>query len=187
MAVELNSGAQASRPVDEGRIEHARRLPDRTVGDRTAWPVPRVVKNRFLTEKEQKRGLLPRPGALVRRYPNADHEWAWQWIFRTSRDRVDPNSGKWVRFHLHESYCRTHVLNRDGRGVQNPAARLAVPVDALSRPSNRPSRGTGHEKPETSKENNATGCGTPIAMARGLPFRSVRIIKKSGARRSSLG
>ncbi len=127
VAAESNKGAQPPRPIDARRIDHARWLPDRTVGDTTVALAPRDVKSRFLAEKEQERRRMPRPGVLVRKYPDADREWAWQWIFPASRDCVDQNSGRWVQFHLHESVCRTHVLNRGSLEEQSPAARRAGP------------------------------------------------------------
>ncbi|MFZ5877209.1 MAG: integron integrase [Nitrospirota bacterium] len=43
------------------------------------------------------------PNALARKYPNADREWGWQWIFPASTISVDPHSGERRRHHLHES------------------------------------------------------------------------------------
>jgi hypothetical protein len=36
----------------------------------------------------------PRPGALARKYPNADREWGWQWVFPAARLSVDHRSGE---------------------------------------------------------------------------------------------
>ena len=50
------------------------------------------------------RGRAPLPDALARKYPNAEREWAWQWVFPSARICTDP---RWVsaprRHHLHES------------------------------------------------------------------------------------
>ena len=37
-------------------------------------------------EADLKRGLgrAPLPDGLVRKYPNADREWGWQWVFPDS-------------------------------------------------------------------------------------------------------
>jgi integron integrase len=43
------------------------------------------------------------PDALVRKYPNADREWAWQWIFPASRRYRETETGIERRHHLHES------------------------------------------------------------------------------------
>jgi integrase len=43
------------------------------------------------------------PDALVRKYPNADREWAWQWVFPASRRYREETTGIERRHHLHES------------------------------------------------------------------------------------
>jgi integron integrase len=67
-------------------------------------------------------GRVLLPGALARKYPHADREWAWQWVFPASRLSVDPRSGIRRRHHLHESTLQ--------RAIHSAArtARLAKPV-----------------------------------------------------------
>jgi hypothetical protein len=48
-------------------------------------------------------GRVQLPGALARKYPNADREWSWQWVFPASKICTDPRFGPPQRFHLHES------------------------------------------------------------------------------------
>ena len=67
-------------------------------------------------------GRVLLPGVLARKYPTADREWGWQWVFPASRLSLDPRSGAWRRHHLHES-----VLQRAIHGAAR-AARLARPV-----------------------------------------------------------
>ena len=43
------------------------------------------------------------PFALERKYPNAAHEWGWQWVFPASKRSVDPRSGIERRHHVDES------------------------------------------------------------------------------------
>jgi len=43
------------------------------------------------------------PYALARKYPNAEQEFAWQFVFPASRRGRDPRSGEIRRHHLHES------------------------------------------------------------------------------------
>ena len=43
------------------------------------------------------------PGRLARKYPNASHEWPWQWVFPASRTYVEPHTGYRFRHHMHES------------------------------------------------------------------------------------
>ena len=49
------------------------------------------------------------PGALARKYPRANREWAWQWVFLASRHFRDPESGLLLRHHLHESVIQRGV------------------------------------------------------------------------------
>jgi integron integrase len=52
---------------------------------------------------EQGYGSVWLPFALARKYPNADRQWVWQWVFPSSRRIENPDSGLWQRYHLHES------------------------------------------------------------------------------------
>jgi len=48
-------------------------------------------------------GSVELPDALARKYPNAAHDWAWQWVFPASRLYVDRRTGELRRHHVHES------------------------------------------------------------------------------------
>jgi integrase len=43
------------------------------------------------------------PYALERKYPNANKEWGWQYVFFAAKPAVDPRSGKTRRHHLDQS------------------------------------------------------------------------------------
>ncbi len=43
------------------------------------------------------------PPALARKHPAAEREWAWQWLFPSTRLLADPGDGQLRRFHLHPS------------------------------------------------------------------------------------
>jgi integron integrase len=58
------------------------------------------------------------PDALARKYPNADREWSWQYVFSARRLFVDPG-GVRRRHHLHET-----VVQRAFRGAVK-GARIA--------------------------------------------------------------
>jgi integrase len=62
------------------------------------------------------------PDALARKYPNADREWGWQWVFPASRICTDPRFGPPQRYDLHES-----VLQRAIHAAARQA-RIAKPV-----------------------------------------------------------
>ncbi|HYC92487.1 MAG TPA: integron integrase [Thermoanaerobaculia bacterium] len=53
-------------------------------------------------------GAVPLPTALARKFPNANREWTWQWVFpATSRYR--DAEGRETRHHLHETVIQRAV------------------------------------------------------------------------------
>jgi len=48
-------------------------------------------------------GSVYLPFALERKYPNANRDWIWQYVFPAGRIVKDPHSGEMRRHHLHES------------------------------------------------------------------------------------
>ena len=54
-------------------------------------------------------GSVPLPGALARKYPNADREWGWQWVFPAPMLCFDRATGEQTRFHLHETTIQKAV------------------------------------------------------------------------------
>jgi site-specific recombinase XerD len=54
-------------------------------------------------------GSVYLPEALGRKYPNAAREWAWQYVFPSSRLAQDPKSGATHRHHLHESSLQREI------------------------------------------------------------------------------
>lgn len=54
-------------------------------------------------------GWVELPYALARKYPNAGHEWLWQWVFPATRFYRDRDSGQLRRHHLHESVLQRIV------------------------------------------------------------------------------
>ncbi len=48
-------------------------------------------------------GSVYLPYALERKYPNADREWRWQYVFASKSISTDPRSGKRRRHHIHLS------------------------------------------------------------------------------------
>jgi integron integrase len=54
-------------------------------------------------------GRVYLPDALDRKYPQADKEWGWQWVFPASQLSTDPRSGMQRRHHLHESVLQRAV------------------------------------------------------------------------------
>lgn len=62
-------------------------------------------------EADLRRGLgrAPLPGALLRKYPTADRDWPWQWVFPATSHYTDRHSGVQHRHHLHESVVQKAV------------------------------------------------------------------------------
>lgn len=54
-------------------------------------------------------GSVEMPGALGRKYPNAEYEWGWQYVFPASQYSRDPRSGIVRRHHLYETSVQKAV------------------------------------------------------------------------------
>ncbi len=54
-------------------------------------------------------GMVHLPNALKRKYPNANREWVWQYIFPANKRSIDPRTGINRRHHLHESSLQKAV------------------------------------------------------------------------------
>ncbi|MFE4106679.1 integron integrase [Almyronema epifaneia] len=61
------------------------------------------VKRLHQRDLDQGYGAVTLPFALARKYPNANRQWVWQFVFPASKRCKDPRSEAIVRFHLHES------------------------------------------------------------------------------------
>ena len=61
-------------------------------------------------------GWVELPHALLRKYPNAGREWAWQWVFPATRVDRDRASGQIRRHHLHETVLQRAVKDAGQRG-----------------------------------------------------------------------
>jgi integron integrase len=54
-------------------------------------------------------GQVALPDALARKYPHADRELAWQYLFPSTRRSTDPRSGRVMRHHLDETVLQKAV------------------------------------------------------------------------------
>lgn len=70
-------------------------------------------------QRDLSRGLgsVNLPFALERKYPNANREWIWQYVFPSGSISKDPRSGLLYRHHLHESGVQKSV-KRAARAVR---------------------------------------------------------------------
>jgi integron integrase len=60
---------------------------------------------------DQGYGSVYLPFALERKYPHADRQWIWQYVFPSERISKDPRSGITRRHHLHETAIQSAVRN----------------------------------------------------------------------------
>lgn len=68
-------------------------------------------------------GRVYLPYALDRKYPNANRQWGWQYIFPASRRAVDPRSGIQRRHHFDERRLQRAVKQAvDKAGITRPAS-----------------------------------------------------------------
>ena len=94
--------------------------------DRTT-PLPTTLQLRLLTQIERVKALhhadlqngngrAPLPYALERKYPNAERDWCWQFVFPSTKLSKNPQSDLETvyRFHLHESTVQK-AIRRAGK------------------------------------------------------------------------
>jgi integron integrase len=63
-------------------------------------------------------GRVNLPFAIGRKFPNAAREWAWQYVFPSSRLSVDPRSGKRQRHHMAEGILQSALKRAvDAAGI----------------------------------------------------------------------
>jgi len=63
-------------------------------------------------------GSVYLPGALSRKFPNADKELRWQYLFPASRVAEDPRSGVYRRHHIHQTVIQKQIkLAADRAGI----------------------------------------------------------------------
>jgi integron integrase len=61
------------------------------------------VRGLHLQDLKEGRGRVFLPGGLKLKFPNADREFGWQWVFPSSRPSIDPLDGVMKRHHLTET------------------------------------------------------------------------------------
>jgi integron integrase len=79
---------------------------------------------RVLHQKDLARGFgsVEMPTALARKFPNADRDWIWQYVFPSANLSIDPRSGIKRRHHAHEgSFSREMTAAVRRAGLQKRA------------------------------------------------------------------
>jgi integron integrase len=64
-------------------------------------------------------GSVEMPGALARKYPRAEYEWGWQYVFPAGQLSRDPRSGVVRRHHIYETSVQ--------RAIRNAAKETGIP------------------------------------------------------------
>ncbi|MEW8179224.1 MAG: integron integrase [Candidatus Thiodiazotropha endolucinida] len=85
-----------------------------TLADEVIKPIQRHLETVItLHERDLQEGFgrVYLPHALARKYPTANREWKWQYIFPSSTRSVDPRSGIERRHHIDESCVRKAVTS----------------------------------------------------------------------------
>jgi len=54
-------------------------------------------------------GRVDLPNALARKYPHANREWCWQFVFPQKNRWVNPRNGEQGRHHVHESLVQKAI------------------------------------------------------------------------------
>ena len=67
------------------------------------WTHLQAVKRQHDEDLRTGLGRVALPNALARKYPNAEKEWGWQWVFPATSHYIDRITGEKRRHHLHES------------------------------------------------------------------------------------
>jgi integron integrase len=70
-----------------------------------------IELSKVVHEKDLQEGFgkVSLPYALARKYPNADKEWIWQYVFPSTRRAIDPRSGIIKRHHIFDTYMESAV------------------------------------------------------------------------------
>lgn len=83
-----------------------------------------LLKRRSLHEQDLADGFgsVHLPHALARKYPNADRQWMWQYVFASPRLSTDPRSGAKQRHHIAESILQRALKEAVSQaGINKPA------------------------------------------------------------------
>ncbi|MFQ5401134.1 MAG: integron integrase [Anaerolineae bacterium] len=87
----------------KGQKDRTTTLPDAVVPDLQTHL--QVVKRQHHEDLQRGYGRVPLPNALAKKYPHAETEWMWQFVFPSKTLSRNPRSdeNELYRYHLHES------------------------------------------------------------------------------------
>jgi integron integrase len=82
-----------------------------------------AMRERHVVALRDGYGGVELPFALARKYPGADRDWAWQYVFPAAQASLDPRSGTRQRHHLLEDSVQRRVRNAmRAAGITKPAS-----------------------------------------------------------------
>jgi site-specific recombinase XerD len=67
------------------------------------------IKIRHEKDLSEKGGYVTLPNRLEKKYPDADRQWIWQWVFPAMRQYKESATGHLYRHHLHETVLQRAV------------------------------------------------------------------------------
>ena len=80
------------------------------------------VRQRHEDDLRQGLGRAPLPDALAPKYPDADRQWGWQYVFSASSHYTDRHTGVRHRSHVHETVAQKAMAAAvRGAGIAKPA------------------------------------------------------------------
>src|SRR5437667_1224151 len=89
------------------------------------------VKAQHEQDLEDGFGRVHLPFALNRKFPNAACEWAWQYVFPSSRISFDPRSGNRQRHHIAEGVLQSALQESGPRIWNSKTGQLSQPASLL--------------------------------------------------------
>lgn len=73
------------------------------------------VRQQHVNDLAQGHGSTWLPHALARKYPRANRDWRWQYVFPAAKRWLDEEQGEWRRHHLHETVIQKAVKQAVGK------------------------------------------------------------------------
>ncbi|MEN9265431.1 MAG: integron integrase [Thermostichales cyanobacterium BF4_bins_65] len=101
------------------------------------------VRRQHQEDLEQGYGSVYLPFALERKYPNAEREWIWQFVFPAERLSQDPRSGITRRHHLHESGLQ--------RAIKQAVHKAGIPKRVIGFSRHLVKKGTQLARPKSAQ------------------------------------
>jgi integron integrase len=105
----------------KGRKDRVTVLPERLLEPLRAHLAR--VERQHSADLEHHAGYVAMPDALERKYPNANRERPWQWVFPARRIHLDSATGQRRRHHVHESLLQREFTQAvRAAGIAKPAS-----------------------------------------------------------------